>query len=196
MQATLRRFAVHHEFWPFGPHKGTVHRFYHDNPFFGCHDASVYFSVLLEYRPRRVVEVGAGFSSCLLLDTREEFLKGAVDLTLIDPSFERLNELADAAGIAGVRLLECQIQEAPIDLFEQLGANDILFIDSSHVAKTGSDVNYYLFEILPRLSSGVIIHIHDILYPFEYPEAWVIDDQRSWNEAYAVRAFSAVQRGV
>jgi hypothetical protein len=74
-------------------------------------------------------------------------------------------------------------------MFDVLDENDILFINSSHVAKTGSDVNFELFEILPRLKKGVIVHIHDILYPFEYPREWVIERNYSWNEVYAVRAF-------
>jgi predicted O-methyltransferase YrrM len=193
MQALLRRFAVHHRLWPFVPHQGPGYRFYYENPFFGCHDGSVYFSMLLEYRPRRVIEIGAGFSSCLLLDTRERFLSGDIDITLIDPSFDRLDQLTDASRLSPsperVRLLECPLQDVPGHVFDQLGVNDILFIDSSHVAKTGSDVNCCLFEILPRLAPGVLIHVHDILYPFEYPESWIVDDKRSWNEAYIMHAF-------
>jgi hypothetical protein len=189
MQDTLRKFAVHHSNWPFAARKESNHRFYYDNPFFGCHDASIYFSVLLEYRPRRVIEIGTGFTSCLLLDTNETFLNGKVGISLIDPSMDRLRDLTDARGLSCARLIERRLQEMPAEFFEQLGANDILFIDSSHVVKTGSDVNYYLFEILPRLAPGVLVHIHDILYPFEYPEGWVTGEKRSWNEAYAVRAF-------
>lgn len=75
-----------------------------------------------------------------------------------------------------------------IELFESLQANDILFIDSTHVCKTYSDVNRIFFEILPHLSSGVHIHFHDIFYPFEYPRKWVYEG-RAWNEAYLLRAF-------
>src|SRR5262249_3816423 len=73
---------------------------------------------------------------------------------------------------------------------ETLGANDILFIDSTHVSKLNSDVNYELFEILPALQSGVYVHLHDILYPFEYPLDWA-EEGRGWNEAYLLRAFLA-----
>jgi hypothetical protein len=72
--------------------------------------------------------------------------------------------------------------------FENLDENDVLFIDSSHVAKIGSDVNFLMFEVLPRLKPGVIIHLHDIFWPFEYPQSW-IDEGRAWNEAYLIRAF-------
>lgn len=73
--------------------------------------------------------------------------------------------------------------------FQELRANDVLFLDSSHVAKTGSDVMDYLFRIFPALQPGVLIHVHDIFFPFEYPRSWVIDEGRSWNEAYLLRAF-------
>jgi hypothetical protein len=69
-----------------------------------------------------------------------------------------------------------------------LKANDILFIDSTHVSKTNSDVNYLFFEILPRLQTGVLVHIHDIFFPFDYPREWILEG-RSWNEAYLLRAF-------
>lgn len=72
-------------------------------------------------------------------------------------------------------------------MFSELKANDILFIDSTHVSKLGSDVNSIFFNILPRLNSGVIIHLHDIFWPFEYPASW-IQDGRAWNEIYILRA--------
>jgi hypothetical protein len=87
-----------------------------------------------------------------------------------------------------ITLLETPLQEVPLSTFEALEANDILFIDSTHVCKTGSDVNRLIFEILPRLQAGVYIHIHDMFYPFEYPKSWVLEG-RAWNELYLVRAF-------
>jgi hypothetical protein len=186
MRATMRRLAAHHGQFPFHKDHDGVNRFYYDNPFFGCHDASVYFSMLLEFRPKRVVEMGSGFSSRLLLDASERFLGGETGITLIDPSPGTLDDLRPTAR---TRMLSCPVQDAPVDLFDQLEANDILFVDSSHVGKTGSDVNYYLFRILPRLKPGVIIHIHDMFWPFEYLPEWVLADNRSWNEAYLVHAF-------
>jgi hypothetical protein len=88
-----------------------------------------------------------------------------------------------------VQIINKPVQTIDIELFDVLDENDILFIDSTHVAKTGSDVNFELFEILPRLRRGVIVHIHDIHYPFEYPREWVIERNYSWNEVYVVRAF-------
>jgi hypothetical protein len=189
LTALMRRLAERHRHFPFPRHRDPAFRFCFDNPFFGCHDASVLFSMLLEFRPRRVIEVGCGYSSCLMLDTNERFFNGSLDITLIDPALGELGDLWGERGPGTARLLSDQVQNVSPEVFESLEENDILFIDSSHVSKTGSDVNYFLFQILPVLKPGVLIHVHDILYPFEYPEEWVLKDKRSWNEAYALHAF-------
>lgn len=124
-----------------------------------------------------------------MLDTNDQFFAGGINLTFIDPQLDTLVSQFEPQGPGTATLLRRRVQDIPIESFDQLEANDILFIDSSHVSKTGSDVNYYLFEIMPRLKPGVLIHIHDILYPFEYLEEWIIGDKRSWNEAYIVKAF-------
>jgi len=85
-------------------------------------------------------------------------------------------------------LHQSRVQLVPPNFFLRLQHGDILFIDSSHVSKVGSDLNYLLFHILPILKSGVIIHFHDILYPFEYPKEWIYEG-RFWNEAYLLKAF-------
>jgi predicted O-methyltransferase YrrM len=189
MEALCERLARHLPLFPFTRESQAGFRFFFDNPAFGAHDAAVLFAMLLEYRPRKVVEVGSGYSSCLMLDTSERFLDGKLQLALIDPTLKEIRARVPLGNARGVEMIPVKVQDAPISVFESLQENDILFLDSSHVAKCGSDVNYYLFEILPFLAPGVLIHIHDILYPFEYPEQWVLEGKRSWNEAYAVRAF-------
>jgi hypothetical protein len=92
-------------------------------------------------------------------------------------------------GVEGITELMVQkVQDVSLSVFESLAAGDVLFIDSSHVSKTGSDVNYLYFEVLPRLKPGVKIHIHDIFLPNEYLKDWVVTDKRSWNEQYLLRA--------
>ncbi len=189
MRALLERLAIHHRSFPFPRDRDAAYRYYYDNPFFGCHDGSVLFSMLLEYRPKRIIEIGCGFSSALMLDTIDHFLAGAADLTMIDPQMDSVSSRFEPQGPAVSTQFRRRVQDVPIELFDNLSANDLLFIDSSHVCKTGSDVNYYLFEILPRLKPGVLIHIHDILFPFEYLEDWTLREKRGWNEAYALRAF-------
>lgn len=112
----------------------------------------------------------------------------AIDVLLIDPALDDLT-LSLGTLSSNVRLLSCPVQEVPLEFFERLEGNDILFIDSSHVAKTRSDVNHYLFKIFPLLRPRVIVHIHDILYPFEDLPDWVLTEHRNWNEACVIRAF-------
>ena len=189
MASMMERLAEHYSRFPFPRHQTAGYRFHFDNPFFGCYDASILFSMLLEVRPRRIIEVGCGHSSCLLLDTSDFFFDGALDLTFIDPALDNLRRLFGESGASNARLIGSPVQNVVREVFEQLEENDILFLDSSHVSKTGSDVNYLLFEILPALKPGVLVHVHDILYPFEYPEEWVLKERRSWNESYLLRAF-------
>ncbi len=163
-------------------------RYYANNLFFGLADALVLQAMLRLHEPKRYVEIGSGFSSACAADTVDHSLNGACQLTFIEPQAERLyGVLGERARNA--RVIETPVQGVPPKVFEELEANDILFIDSSHVMRTGSDVCYELFEILPRLRSGVIVHIHDVIWPFDYPANWILEQNRSYNEAYAVRAF-------
>jgi len=190
MERLLQRLAAHYKYWPFQSNLPSHHRFDPVNPFFGCYDATIYFCILMEYKPRRVIEVGCGNSSCLLLDTKGQFfVNSSLSITFIDPAFDQLGVLAGFPFGTTDTIFRTRLQDVPLHIFDDLGENDILFIDSSHVCKTGSDVHFYLFDVLPRLKPGVLVHVHDILYPFEYPAEWVIDEKRSWNETYFIRAF-------
>lgn len=173
------------------PSRSPDRRYYYDNAMFGFSDAAIYGCLLVHRRPGTVVEIGSGYSSALLLDVRDQFLGGETQCVFIDPNPERLERLLRPDADATATVLRQRVQDVPLSVFDELGPGDILFIDSSHVAKGGSDVCYELFEILPRLAPGVAIHIHDIHYPFEYPEAWFFGQNRSWNEAYLVRALLA-----
>lgn len=163
-------------------------RYYSDNPFFSFGDGLILTAMLQHFRPAQVIEVGSGFSSAAMLDTNEHLLQGAVRFTFIDPFMDRLRSLLKPSDHAACSLREQTVQELPPAFFQHLGAGDILFIDSSHVAKSGSDVSHLFFEILPRLNSGVIVHVHDIFWPFDYPERWILGG-RIWNEAHLLRAF-------
>ena len=92
------------------------------------------------------------------------------------------------------RLIDAPVQQVSLAEFERLRENDILFIDSSHVLKIGSDVEFLFLEVLPRLNPGVIVHIHDIFLPANYPRRWVVDELRFWNEQYILQAFLAFNR--
>lgn len=150
-------------------------------------DGIIYACLLQELRPARVIEVGCGWSSALLLDINEERLGGATDITFVEPFPDVLRQITRRGDLDG-RLRQAPLQEMPLDLFTPLDSGDILFIDSTHVARSGSDVNYLFFEILPCLRPGVYVHFHDVFFPFEYPAEWLLDG-RSWNEDYLLRAF-------
>jgi hypothetical protein len=140
-------------------------------------------------RPRKVIEVGSGFSSAAILDTNDRFLDGAVSCTFIEPFPQRrLDGLLQAGDASRHEVIAEPVQHVPIERFDELDAGDVLFIDSSHVSKAGSDVNRLVFEVLPRLRTGVIVHFHDIGWPFEYPREWIYGG-RAWTEAYLLHAF-------
>lgn len=163
-------------------------RFFLDNQAFNCADAYCLAALLLQVRPRRVVEIGSGYSSALMLDVSERHLAPHPSVTFIEPHPALLRSLLRPADLVAHRLVESPIEDCDPSIVDSLAANDVLFIDSTHVAKTGSDVLFELFELLPRLKHGVLVHFHDIFYPFEYPEAWLFEENRSWNEAYLLRA--------
>jgi len=159
--------------------------FYQRNGKFEGLDARMWFCLLRHLHPRHVIEVGGGFSTLLAADVNHRFLGGSVELIAIEPYPPPF--LRD--GVAGLgELRERKVQEVPVDFFRRLGEGDVLFIDSSHVAKTGSDVNYLILQVLPILRRGVVLHVHDIFLPAEYPKEWVLGEQRSWNEQYVVQA--------
>jgi predicted O-methyltransferase YrrM len=186
--ALVEAFGSFYPEQPFHREKTSGVRYYFENSFFSYADAIALYSMLRHFRPRRVVEVGVGFSSAVMLDTSDLFLSKGISFTFVDPYPERLESLASQADIAANRLLRVPVQDVPPGVFESLEANDILFIDSSHVVKVGSDVVHLLTYVLPRLREGVLIHFHDVFWPFEYPEQWVAEG-RAWNEDYVLKAF-------
>jgi predicted O-methyltransferase YrrM len=172
--------------YPYDATQGSPPRYFYSNDQYPCLDAEVLFCMLRHVRPKRVVEIGSGFSSLITAEVNRQFVSGAMEFTCIEPYPRQF--LID--GVPGVTsLIRKKIQQMEPSFFDRLGPDDILFIDSSHVAKAGSDVNYLIFEILPRLQPGVLVHIHDIFLPDEYSKRWVIDEGRNWNEQYVVRAF-------
>jgi hypothetical protein len=165
--------------------------YYTGNSQFGWLDSRALFVLLREWRPQRVIEVGSGYSSLLMADVNLRFLDGGCEITCIEP-YPRPFLRKGIPGLA--RVIEQRVQEVALSEFERLQRGDVLFIDSSHVAKTGSDVNYLFFEVLPRLAPGVLVHVHDIFLPHDYPREWVLADNRSWNEQYVLRALLMYSR--
>ncbi|NQT22882.1 MAG: class I SAM-dependent methyltransferase [Candidatus Omnitrophica bacterium] len=186
--ALLGEIKKYYDERPFADEKKEGLRYHFKNEFYPYSDAIFLYGVMKHFKPGRIVEVGSGYSSAAILDTNEYFFKNKIKCCFIDPEPDRLFSLFKKGDKENHKIVTDLLQDADIGLFEQLEANDILFIDSSHVLKIGSDLSRIFFEIMPMLKTGVLIHFHDIFYPFEYPKDWVFKGV-AWNENYILRAF-------
>jgi hypothetical protein len=169
--------------------KTNERRYYANNPYFGIGSAYLTAAMILHLRPKRIIEVGSGFSSAMMLDINDQFSGGKVEHAFIEPYPDRLRELIRPSDSQSCFVFPNPVQNQPMELFQKLEENDVLFVDSSHVSKVGSDLNHIVFNVLPALRPGVVVHFHDIYWPFEYPCEWIVDRKRAWNEAYLLRAF-------
>jgi hypothetical protein len=184
----LNRFKEFYPDMPFTVEKASGRRYFFENPNYSYTDAIILYCMIRHLKPRKIVEVGSGYSSCAMLDVNELFFGNSIACTFIDPYPQLLRSIIKESDRERTRILGRKIQDVEVSIFRELEPSDILFIDSSHISKTGSDVNYILFKILPLIPAGVFIHFHDIFYPFEYPKDWAFEG-RAWNEAYLLRAF-------
>jgi hypothetical protein len=177
--------------WPSVP-TGNPRQFYTENNSFSFGCAASLHSILRYYKPRKVFEIGSGNSSlvvseALRLNLEEEY---PCEYAIIDPYPSTLvkNGLPALAKIIPER-----VELMGLSFFESLRENDVLFIDSGHTVRTGSDVNFLFLDVLPSLAPGVIVHVHDILLPNEYPEVYFTNPsfRMFWTEAYLLQAFLA-----
>jgi predicted O-methyltransferase YrrM len=145
-----------------------------DQTWFPSLDAAAAYALVRDRKPQHVVEVGSGHSTRVLAKA----LGGVGEILAIDPA-----PRADIAGLPGVQVVPSTVQAAAPVLFDRLGPGDVLFIDSSHILMPGSDVDLLLNRVLPRLPAGVLVHIHDIFLPFDYPTIW---GWRAYNEQQGV----------
>lgn len=182
LQRTFPQFQEEYDQFPAAP-TGNPHDFHFNNGMFDGTDALVLYCMIRHFRPARIIEVGSGYSSRVA--ALAALRNGNTQLICIEPYppplFEQIPGLT--------RLIQKPVQEVGQEIFSQLAANDILFIDSSHVVKCGSDVNYLYLDILPRLQPGVLVHSHDIFLPMEMPKEFITDYCFFWNEQYLLQAF-------
>jgi len=198
--ALLSTFAekFRHEYdrFPMDKPPGSMpHTFFVSNGYYQGVDAEILYCMVRHFKPRRILEIGSGYSTYLsaasIARNSEEDTSYRCELVAIEPF---PNEVL-AKGFPGLtRLIPKRVQEVPWSEFQRLEENDILFIDSSHVLKIGSDVQYEYLEILPRLQIGVLVHVHDVFLPLEYPADWVLQMNRYWTEQYLLQAFLAFNR--
>ncbi len=160
--------------------------FYVHNPNFGAGDAELYYLIIRNKKPRKILEIGSGYSTKLSLLAIEKNRADGFDcaLTCIEPF-----EMPFLDKVEGITVIRKQVETLPTSLFASLEANDLLFIDSSHIIRPGNDLLFIYFQILPVLQKGVIIHIHDIFTPRHYPQEWLTQKMRFWNEQYLLEAF-------
>ncbi len=155
-------------------------------PGYGFIEGQALHCVVRHFKPQRIIEVGSGFSThCIVkacelnrLETME-----SCEVTSIEPYPSQA-----VRNLSQIHLIEKQVQTVPTTIFEGLRENDFLFIDSSHTVKTGSDVNFLILEVLPRLHSGVIVHFHDIYLPYDYGRT-ADRTYLHWSETSLLHAF-------
>lgn len=185
LQQAFPRFARDYDYPDHLEETPDLNRYFTYNSQFGWLDSRTLFVMLRHLRPARLIEVGSGFSSLLTADINHRFLDNSLRFSCIEP-YPREFLHKPLPGLS--ELIVKKVEEVPLEFFASLQAGDVLFIDSSHVSKTGSDVNYLFFEVLPRLQSGVYVHIHDIFLPDDYSQEWVLEERRCWSEQYLLRA--------
>jgi hypothetical protein len=186
--ALFNEFKEYYPDLPWHDNKNNNKRYYYLNDFYSYGDAIILYSMIRHLKPKNIIEVGSGFSSALIIDTNETFFNNSISCTFIEPYPERFLSLIKEKDLENVTLIQENLEEIDLNIFSKLSAGDILFIDSSHISKVNSDVNFIIFKLLPSLNPGVHIHFHDIFYPFEYPKEWIYKGI-FWNEAYILRAF-------
>lgn len=184
LRRVFPQFRQEYDQFPAAP-TGNPHDFHFNNGAFDGTDALALYCIIRHFRPRRIVEVGCGFSSRVA--ALAAMRNGDTELICIEPYPQPF--LATLAGLT--ELIARPVQEVGLEVFSSLAAGDILVIDSSHVVKCGSDVNYLYLDVLPRIRPGVLVHSHDIFLPMEMPRNLMTDYGFFWNEQYLLQAFLA-----
>jgi len=148
-------------------------------------DSITYAGVLSDAKPQQILEIGSGWSTRLAVQVVQALGLEETQITCIEPFPELVNSLVAESSVA---LIAEPLSRSHVQHAEALQAGDILFVDSTHIAKSGSDVCMEVLRMVPSLRPGVLIHFHDIFWPFEYPHQWNVVEQRGWNEIYLVHA--------
>jgi len=170
-----------------GKTKENPLEFHLDNGSFESGDAECWYQIIRANKPKRIIEIGSGNSTLMAIKAikknQSEQLNYTCEHICIEPYEMPWLEQMD------ITIIREKVEDMDLSFFSQLKENDILFIDSSHVIRPQGDVLFEYLELLPSLNKGVIVHIHDIFSPRNYPKSWLQDDIRFWNEQYLVEAF-------
>jgi len=159
------------------------------NDFYLELDAAIYYALVREIKPAKIIEIGCGYSTQIaaIAIAKNQQEGKATEIICIEPYPEP--QLTEAN--LDLQLIRERVETIDLKIFDQLKAGDILFIDSTHTVKFDSDVCREILEILPAIASGVWIHFHDVFFPYDYPPKWLIEERRAWNEQYMLEAFLA-----
>ena len=188
----LSRFQYAEELMRLPSQSAGNGQFYYSNGMFEVGDAEILYCMVRYFKPTRILEVGGGFSTLItrlaIVANQAEDSRYKCDHLCVEP-FE--NDWLERTGATVVRE---RIERCPTELWTGLAKNDILVIDSSHTIRPQGDVLFEYLEVLPQLATGVLVHIHDIFTPRDYPADWVLNRQRLWNEQYLLEAFLSFNR--
>jgi hypothetical protein len=166
--------------------------FCYHNSYFESGDAEFLYDIIRFFKPHRIVEVGSGNSTLVARRAIEKNLAENIDYACEHTCIEPYE--APWLEATGARVIRSRVELCPMQIFEDLKPNDILFIDSSHVIRPQGDVLHEYLQILGRLAPGVLIHVHDIFTPYDYIPEVIIADRRMWDEQYLLEAFLCFNR--
>ena len=184
----LDKFQSYYDEIPFKDNKIDSLRYHFVNDWYSYCDAIFLYSMIRHSRPKKIIEVGSGFSSAVSMDTNDLFFNSEIDLEFVEPAPSRLFSLMNEKDKLKYKVHKTQVENLPVEIFETLESGDILFIDSSHKFLYGNDLYYLFFNVIPKLKKGVLIHFHDIFYPFRYSDA-AIQSKLNWDEIYFLKSF-------
>jgi hypothetical protein len=166
--------------------------YHYANGSFESGDAECLYSMLRHFKPKRFIEIGSGYSTLIAREAirrnAAEDASNGCEIICVEPYEQPWLESL------GVQVIRCPVEQVDPALFARLGSGDVLFIDSSHMVRPQGDVLFEFLELLPQLPVGVLVHVHDVFTPRDYPPEWVVDDVRFWNEQYVMEAFLTLNR--
>ncbi|MBU4289013.1 MAG: class I SAM-dependent methyltransferase [Proteobacteria bacterium] len=183
----LNKFSFNEELKKIPINKTNDLEFYYNNPSFGLGDAEYLYNMIRLFKPRKLIEIGCGNSTLMAINAIRQNKKDNQNYfcehICIEPyEMDWLKKLE-------VKVIRERVENIDKQIFSDLEANDILFVDSSHIIRPQGDVLFEYLEILPILKQGVLVHIHDIFTPKDYLNEWVLEDMKFWNEQYLLEAF-------
>lgn len=189
----LAKFDYSNELLQFPLEQAGSNTYYYNNTSYEAGDAEYLYNMVRHFKPKRIIEIGSGFSTLMVRNAiaknKDEDVNYHCDHICIEPYEVPWLEKT------GVEVIRKKVEEIDESFFQQLDANDIFFIDSSHIIRPQGDVLFEYLEILPILNFGVIVHIHDIFMPKDYPDEWIYKKHLLWNEQYLLEAFLTFNDG-